>query len=136
MEKSNLGLPVKIFAALTYLLALFGGYVPAILVTGYILLREDDNFLRRAAVKSMAVLVACSVLSILFNLLPDMVDMLRSMIMIFGGFFSTGFLDNMSAFFANTLSLAKSVVLVLLAVLAVFNKSIDIKPLSAWADKY
>ena len=135
MEKSNLGLPVKIFAALTYLLALFGGYVPAILVTGYILLREDDNFLRRAAVKSMAVLVACSVLSILFNLLPDMVDMLRSMIMIFG-FFSTGFLDNMSAFFANTLSLAKSVVLVLLAVLAVFNKSIDIKPLSAWADKY
>lgn len=135
MEKSNLGVPVKFLAAACYLLALFGGYIPAILVTGYILLREDENLLRRAAVKSMAILLACSVLNTACTLLPDVVDIMRSMVGIFGGYFSTSALDNLVATALSTLSLAKTVALVLLAVLAVFNKTIDLPFLNKIADK-
>ena len=43
MEKTKLGIPVNILGAVFYLLCMFGGYIPAILIAGYILIRETDE---------------------------------------------------------------------------------------------
>lgn len=135
MQNSKLGLPAGIAAAIMYLCALFGGYVPALLAAGFILLCEEENFIRRAAVKSLVVLIACSLLNVLIYLIPNVVDIFRSMLNIFTVSFSTSFLDNSSSMLSQSLTLIKTVVLVLLAVLAFFGKSIDLKPLNKWADK-
>ena len=135
MQKSKLGLPAGIMAAIMYLAALFGGYTPALLVGGFILLCEEENFIRRAAVKTLLVLVICSLLNVLIYLIPDIVSIFQSMLSIFNVHFGTDFLDNSSAMLNQSLSLIKTLFLVVMAVLALFGKTIDLKPLNKWADK-
>ena len=135
MQKSKLGMPAGIVAAIMYMTGLFGGYFPALLVAGFILLHEDENFIRRAAVKTLVVLFAGSVLNALIYLIPDIVGIFQSLLAIFTIHFGTAFLDNISATFSQSLTLIKTVVLLLLAVLAFFGKTIDLKPLNNWADK-
>ena len=135
MQKSKLGLPAGIMAAIMYLTALFGGYAPALLVAGFILLCEEENFIRRAAVKTLSVLVICSLLNVLIYLIPDIVGIFQSLLNIFTVHFSTSFLDNSSSMLNQSLSLIKTLFLVLMAVLALFGKTIDLKALNKWADK-
>ena len=44
--KSNLGISVGLLGAVAYFAGLFGGYVPLLVVVGYILLREQNYWLR------------------------------------------------------------------------------------------
>ena len=65
MEKSKLGLPVGLFGALIFAMAYFGGYTVLFLLVGYVLIREEDAWLRRTAVKAVLVSVAFSVINLL-----------------------------------------------------------------------
>ena len=51
--KSNLGISVGLLGAVAYFAGLFGGYVPLLVVVGYILLREQNDWLRWTAVKAL-----------------------------------------------------------------------------------
>lgn len=62
MEKTKLGIPVHVLGAVFYLLCVFGGYIPAILIAGYILIRETDENLRTAAVTGVLVMLAFAAL--------------------------------------------------------------------------
>ena len=135
LNKTKLGLPAGILAAIMYLVGLFGGYLPALAVAGYILLCEEDNFVRRAAIKTFAVMLLCSLANTVIYLIPDLVGIFQSFFAIFRVVFGTAFLDNASSSLSQTLSLAKSAFLILMAVLAFFGKTIDLKPLNDWADK-
>ena len=135
MNRSKLGRPASITAALMYLIGFFGGYVPALLAAGFILLCEDENFIRRAAVKTLTILVLVSLASVLTNLIPNMVGIFQSMLAIFRVHFGTSLLDNFTATLSQTLTLIKTALLILMAILALFGKSIDLQPLSNWADK-
>ena len=73
MQRSKLGLPAGVAAALMYLVGLFGGYLAAIFAAGFILLQEEENFIRRAAVKTLLIMFAYSVLNVLILLLPDII---------------------------------------------------------------
>lgn len=136
MLKTRLGLPANVVAAVMYLVALFGnGYLAPLVLAGYILLFEDLNFVRRAAVKSMAILLAVSVVSFVVYLIPNFVETIQHMLWIFDESFDTSVLDNICRFMMDLVYLAEKAVLVLLAVMALFRKSIDIKPLNNLADK-
>ena len=135
MQKSKLGLPAGIVAAIMYMTGLFGGYFPALLLAGFVLLYEEENFIRRAAVKTLLVMFLFSILNFLIYLIPDIVGIFQSLLAIFKVYFATAFLDNISATFSQTLSLIETVLFLLLTVLAFFGKSIDLKPINNWADK-
>ena len=47
MQKTKLGITIAMFAAAIYVVALVGGYVPAILLGGYVLLREENEWLKK-----------------------------------------------------------------------------------------
>ena len=73
MEKTKLGIPVWALGAAFYLICLFGGYIPAILVGGYILIRETGKDIRTAAVTGLAVLLVFSLLNMVFGFFPGVV---------------------------------------------------------------
>ncbi len=136
MLKTKLGLPANVAAAVMYLVALFGGgYLAPLVLAGYILLFEDLNFVRRAAVKSIALLLAVSVINLVVYLIPNFVDMIQDMLWIFDETFDASTLDRLCVFTMDIVYLAQKVFFVLLAVMALFRKSIDIKPLNKLADK-
>lgn len=135
MQKSKLGLPAGIAAAIMYMTGVFGGYFPALLLAGFVLLYEEENFIRRAAVKTVILMFLFSILNFVIYLIPDIVGIFQNLLAIFKVYFATNFLDNISATFGQTLSLVETVLFLVLAVLALFGKSVDVKPLSNWADK-
>lgn len=53
MEKTKLGVSIGLLGAGIFAAALFGGYVATIVLAGYVLLMETNEWLRRAAVKAL-----------------------------------------------------------------------------------
>lgn len=126
MEKTKLGLSVKICNVLVFLLFLFGGYTVGLLAFGYVLLCEKDQSLRVSAVTALLNAVAYSLLQMLISLLPNVVEIFVSMLNIFQIYVNVNFLHNIYNFLSNILSLLKTVVFVILAFLAVLDKPVQL----------
>ena len=86
MQKTKLGITIAMFAAAIYVVALVGGYVPAILLGGYVLLREENEWLKWNAVRAVALLACFSLLTALIGLIPDGVGTIVSFINLFKEF--------------------------------------------------
>lgn len=80
MEKTKLGVSVGLLGAALYFAALFGGYTTVALVAGYVLLREENGWLKKTAVKAVVLLAAFSVLTYAIGLIPDLIDWIISFI--------------------------------------------------------
>ena len=126
MERTKLGLTIPVAGALAFLLFLFGGYVAGILFAGYILLREEDQQLRRNAVLSIFAAVTCSLFGAVIGFLPDVLNVFES----FRGLLSIdvhiSFVDSFANFLYYILNVAKTVLFIGLAVLAWKNKPIQL----------
>ncbi len=126
MEKSKLGLPIPVMGALTYLLFCFGGYVAGLLVTGYILLREEDAGLKKTAITAILTAIAVSLVNLLIGLLPDVVDVFRTLVAIFGEYMDGGIISSIAGFLYAVLAVVKTVAFVGLAALELLKKPIRI----------
>ena len=134
MEKTKLGLPVTLTTAIAVLLMMFGGYTTAVLVVGYVLIFESNASLKRVVATTLVVMLACSILSFFFGLIPSLVGLVQSLLGIFKVYFSMEFFYNVEAFFSNIVSLAKSVVLALLAVTAFIGKPVELPIVKKYID--
>ena len=81
MEKTKIGVPVGLFGAGMYFMGLIN-IIPLVVMAGYVLIREENEWLRKAAVKALAVVLAFTVLSSLMGLVTG----------------STGFIDDIMLF--------------------------------------
>ena len=72
MEKTKLGISVGLFGALVFAAALFGGYMSSIIILGYVLLFEANEWLKKSAVKAVATLVAFSFVTAVIGLVQLM----------------------------------------------------------------
>ncbi len=121
MEKTKLGLPVALMAVLMVLGGWLGGYVVAIVMAGYILLAEEDKFLKSVAVKTIVLMLAFSIASIAINFIPNVIAVIESFISIFTIYFNIDIIHRIFNFFDSVLYVLKVVVFVLFA-LASYNK--------------
>lgn len=71
MEKTKLGVSVGLLGAAVFFSALFGGYTTVAIVAGYVLLCEESAWLKKAAVKAVALLMTFSVVTYVIGLVPD-----------------------------------------------------------------
>lgn len=129
MEKTRLGLRVSVVGAATYLVFLFGGYAPGLLLAGYILLCETNTRLKTAALTATAATVAVSAVNALVGLIPGSYSILDSLVSIFGANMRSHFLNNLANFFYNVLSVAKTVVFGWLALREALDKPVSLKPI-------
>lgn len=146
MLKTRLGLPANVVAVVMYLVALIGGtfvgggaaLIAPLVLAGYILLFEELNFVRRAAVKGIAIILAVFLLNVVLTVIPDLLKIIEHMLNIFDESMYGDFIQGYTSFtnmMTSMLALAEKAFLILLAVLALFNKSIDLKFLTKLADK-
>lgn len=87
MEKTKLGVSVSLLGAAAYLLALFGGYTPLLLLVGYIFLFEDHDRLKKTALKAFVLNVCFSLAVTAAGLIPDLLDWIASVVRVFDGIF-------------------------------------------------
>ncbi len=73
MEKSKLGISVGLLAAGMYFLGMVS-VLAVVVVAGYVLLKEDDAWLKRSAVKAAVLAIAFALLGLIAPLLSGVIS--------------------------------------------------------------
>ncbi len=125
--KAKLGISIGLMGALIYLMGLFGGVLALTLIAGYVLIAEENAFLRQSAVKALAIVLGCAAVNFLIGLLPDTIDLVLNFIAIFGAHVTrpSGFYGFFS-WLSSVVSFCENILLLVLAVQALKEKTIKI----------
>ena len=134
--KTKLGISVALFVALTYLLGLFSGYVALVVVVGYVLLCEEDEVVKKSAVKALVILICFSLASAVLGLIPNLINVVDNLCNIFGGSFHIYVVSSIVSFLNSILTLAEKVLLLVLAFMAFVGKTVKLPVLDELIDKY
>lgn len=133
--KTKLGISVSLMSALLYFGGLFGGYVVLALLVGYVLLKEDDTWLKRAAIKSTVICVGCSLLSSVIGLVPNLYGIFSSLLSVFGADMPGTALVSLANFLQYVVTFVKTVALLYFGLAALLNKYAVKDPLDPLVDK-
>ena len=141
--KSKLGIHVGFLACICFLVAQFGGWVPLVLLAGYILLFEENYFLRMSALKAFLILLFFTLLSTLINLIPDVLfDFINWFTRIFdaertfNNLTAVAKINQIFDFLAWIVSTCRLLLLLLLAFLACRFKTIPVPFVDKLYEKY
>lgn len=136
MEKTKLGISVGLMGALLWLVCYYAGYVAALIVAGYILIAEKDEWLKKSAVKAVVLMVVFSLASSIIYLIPNVITCINSFVGLFGGSFYIAFISNFVSMVSNVLEFVEKIVFILLAALAFMHITIPVPVLDAFVDKH
>lgn len=136
MEKTKLGLSVGVLGAVVCLLGFYGGYVIAGLAVAYVLLQEENEWLKKLAVKVLAILLAFSLASTALHLLPNVLNVFYSFLRIFNVHVYVEIINTLVDFISSALSLCKTLVFLALAWNALKEKTVKVPVLDKLLDKY
>ena len=114
MKSTKLGISVGLLGAAIYFISLFGGYTTTVLLVGYVLLFEENEWLKKSTVKAVALMVCFSLISALVNLLPDAVDFLSQVAGAFGGSFCITFIYHLATAADTMLRIVKKLLFICL----------------------
>ena len=126
--KTKIGISAGALAALTFLLALWVGYVPVILVVGYVFIAEKNEWLKTTVAKALVLALCFSILRFFLGAIPNVLDCLNSMIRIFSAesTINYGKFSEVISFLRNVLSIVEDIVFLLLALFALKMNTIKI----------
>ena len=133
--KTKLGISVAMMAAATYLLGLFSGYLALVLIAGYVLLCETDEWLKKSVVKAIVISLVFSVVSAVIGFIPNAISMVDDLVGIFGGHFSIGFITSFVSLINTALMVLEKLLFLGLAFMATSNKTIKLPVVDELIDK-
>lgn len=136
MEKTKLGVSVGLLGAGVFFSALFGGYIPVILVAGYVLLCEDSDWLKKAAVKAVALLMTFSVLTYALGLIPDLFYWLEDFLGLINLNISFSFINNIVNLLTSAIAIVKIVAFLVLGLKALKKEDFAISAIDDMVNKH
>ena len=136
MQKTKLGISVGMLGALLFFMCLFGGYLISVILAGYILLFEENAWLRKSAVKGVAVTICFSILFVAIQLIPDAFGLIGDICRVFNGSFYLPVLNNIVAVIRDILDLAEKLLFLLLGVKAFSQGTVKIPFIDTIINKY
>ena len=125
MNKSKLGLSVGLTAVLMCLTGWFAGYVAAIVVAGYILIFEENKFLKQTAVNVLGLMFAFSLCSVAIIVIPSLWEIIESTVSMFE-YFYVDELHRVFNILQDILSVVRTIAFVGITLLAFNEKSVKI----------
>ena len=136
MQKTRLGISVGLLCAAVYFTGLFSGYLVPVILTGYVLLFEENEWLKRNAVKAVALMEFFSLLTILFNLIPDAISFIGNIAAAFGGNFGINLLTRIVAAIVDVIDIFKKILFIGLGFKALNQGSISVPVVDTLINKY
>ncbi|MCQ2498199.1 MAG: zinc ribbon domain-containing protein [Lachnospiraceae bacterium] len=131
--KSKIGVSTGMFLGLIYLIFLIGSslgpvvcYIPAVLIAGYVLIKEEDRWLRINALKAILVVGTIDFVVAVINFLPhfivDWID--YGFVNAFSHPFGVGVFTSVINIFTTGIDLAKEIILIILIIMSLMHKSL------------
>lgn len=136
MEKTKLGISVGLMGALLFLTCMAGGYVAALLMAGYILLREENRWLKEIAIKAVVILVGFGLLSALIGFIPETISFIQSVAELFNGYLNASVIYRLYSVLTTLLTVVKTVVFILLAWKALKQQDINVPVVDSLLKKH
>lgn len=136
MQKTKLGISVGLLGAAVYFAGLFSGYIVMILLAGYVLLAEENIWLKKASVKAVALMMGFSLLSALLGLIPDAIGVVDSICNIFNGYFTLSVVTKIISMLRTVLSFAETVLFLILGLKALNQGTLPIPVIDKLINKY
>lgn len=134
--KTKLGVNIEIFGALIYFVALFGGYVPLFLLAGYVLLMEENEWLKKTAVKAVATLTVIYMWINVVDFIPDVLSWLGTLSAVFEGSFDYSKISQIISVVTGALGLYKTCIFLLLGVSALQSKTLKVPGVDKMVEKF
>lgn len=136
MQKTRLGISVGMVGAAIYLAGLFSGYVVAILIAGYVLLFEENSWLRRSAVKAVTLMLFFSFITVLINLIPNAISCINYVFSMFGDSFHAVFVSNLVSALTSIIDIIEKILFIGLGVKALNQGTISVPVVDKLVSKY
>ena len=136
MEKSKIGVKVCLLGALCYWLAKFGGFIPVLLLVGYILFFESNKWLKKSALNALVLSVFLSVISGMLSVFPDMIGLVNSFFGIFAGHFYANEFSSFISFLLYIVNITGTIMFVVLGFTSLKQKDITVPIVSKFVDKF
>lgn len=136
MQKTRFGITVSLLGAAIYFMGLFGGFLVTALLTAYVLLFEENEWLKKSAVKAVALMVVFSILSVLIYLIPNVINFIDNVVGIFGGSFYINLVSSLANAAASALDIIEKVLFIGLGIKALNQGNIAVPVVDKLIDKY
>lgn len=137
MQKSKLGISVGLIAAISYFACIFGGgFTVSIIICGYVLIREDNPWLKRISLKAVILLALFSIISFVLNLIPNCLGTINEFAMAINHPFSTNFITSIVDGLTSILEIVRNILFVVLGLKALSQGTIRLPIIDKMLDKY
>lgn len=136
MQKTRFGISVGMLGSAIYLTGLFSGYLVAVLLTGYVLLFEENVWLKRSAVKAVALMVFFSFITVLINLIPNVMSCISYIAAMFGSSFYISFISNLVSAVTSVIDIVEKLLFIGLGVKALNQGTIAVPVVDKLISKY
>lgn len=136
MQKTRLGVAVGLLGAAIYLVGLYGGVLATALLVGYVLVFEENDWLKKNAVKAFVLMMIFSAVSSVFYLIPNAIEVISSIINILGIDFYPEIVYNLSNVISGALGIVETLLFLGLALKSLSQGSIAIPVVDQLIDTY
>ena len=136
MEKTKLGISVGLFGALLYAVGLWGGYFLTVAAVAYVLIREESAWLRKTAVKALALTFLFPLISVFIGVIPDLVGLVANVMSLFDEAFSMEMVRDIENILRSILNIVEYVIFILLGILALGNKTVRLPLVDGVIEKH
>lgn len=135
MLKTKLGISIALVGAAMYFLGAVS-FIPAMLLAGYVLIAEQNDWLRRQAAKMIGVVIVFGLLSIAVGWLDDIASVLNIIVNWFDDGVYIRIPANLTSLCQYVISLAKEIFLLVMGFMALGMKGVKLGVVDKQLDKF
>lgn len=135
MEKAKIGVSIGLLGAAAYFLTYFSGYFVAVLFAGYVLLCEEDEWLKKTCVQAIVLALGFDVLVRVIGLLPDLLGWVDSVVNVFNRTFNYSIVTRIISVFTRAINLVEVCTFLILGCAAFKKPKIFIPGIDKMMDK-
>lgn len=136
MQKTKLGISIGLLGAAIYFTSLFSSYLVPVILTGYVLLFEENDWLRKNAVKAVSLTVFFSFIVAIINLIPNAISFINYIASMFGGNVHIAFISNLVNAVTSAIDIIEKILFIGLGLKALNQGSISIPVVDKLINKY
>ncbi len=136
MQKTKLGISVGFLGAAIYFTGLFSGYLVAVLLAGYVLMFEENEWLRKNAVKAVALMIFFSLITVIINLIPNIINFINNIVVIFGGNFSVVILSRIVTVIVSAIDIIEKILFIGLGMKSLSQGTISVPIIDKLVNTY
>lgn len=135
MLKTKLGISIALVGAAMYFLGMFS-LIPAVLLAGYVLIAEENEWVKRQAARMVGVVLLFGLLSIAIGWIDEFVGMLNIVVRWFNDEVYLKVPGNLTGLLQYIISIVKEVFLLVMGIMALNMKSIKFPLVDKLLDKF